>query len=311
MTDRREQGRVAAAQRGGGERSSLGLIAGRGLLPLEVACAARRAGRSVAAVGFRDETDPRVAECTDALVWVRPGEVGAILDAFAAAGVEEAVLAGAVPKAALWGDPARLGADARGQALLARLRDRHDGSILAGVAEVLGGRGIRLLGQAELVPGLVGGAGPLGRLRPTPAQLADAAFAWPLARALARLGLGQTLVVKDRAVLAVEAAEGTDAAIRRAGAIAPGAVVVKRARPGQDPRFDLPAVGPDTLAAMRDAGACALVFEAGTTLILGRAALVAAADAHGIAVFGSRARPRSEPRAGAALRGDPGATAGS
>jgi hypothetical protein len=120
-------------------------------------------------------------------------------------------------------------------------------------------------------------------------------------------------VVKDRAVLAVEAAEGTDAAIRRAGAIAKGAVVVKRARPDQDPRFDLPAVGPGTLAAMRDAGAAALVFEAGTTLVLDRAAVAAAADAYGSAVFGSRARPRSAPRARggqrALLRGDPGATA--
>ncbi len=270
----------------------LGLVAGRGLLPLEVARAARRVGRSVAAVGFPDETDPRVAENADSLAWVRPGEVGAILDAFAAAGVREAVLAGGVPKTALWGDPGRLGADAPGRALLAGLRNRHDGSILAGVERLLRARGIRLLGQAELVPELVGGAGPLGRVRPTPAQLADAAFAWPIARGLARLELGQTVVVKDRAVLAVEAAEGTDAAIRRGGAIARGAVVVKRARPGQDPRFDLPAVGPGTLAAMRDAGASALVFEAGPTLILDRAALVAAADAQGIAVFGSRTRPK-------------------
>src|SRR5262245_252187 len=316
-----ERPRGAAAQRAGapvelrpGERSSLGLIAGRGELPIEVARAARRAGRRVAVVAFPGETDPRVAEGADSLAWVRPGEVGAILDAFAAAGVAEAVLAGAVPKAALWGDPERLGADAPGRALLASLRDRGDASILDGVARVLAGRGIRLLGQAELVPELVGRAGPLGRLRPTPQQLADAAFAWPLARALARLELGQTLVVKDRAVLAVEAAEGTDAAIRRAGAIARGAVVVKRARPRQDPRFDLPAIGPGTLEAMRDAGAAALCFEARATLVLGREALVDAADRHGIAVFGSRARPRPAARAsggqGAPLRRHPGAAAG-
>jgi len=267
----------------------LGLVAGRGLLPIEVARAARRAGRSVAAVGFPGETDPRVAESADSLAWVRPGEVGAILDALAAAGVREAVLAGAVPKAALWSDPERLGADDRGRALLAGLRDRRDGSILAGVARLLRERGIRLLGQAQLVSELVGGPGPLGGILPTPAQLSDAAFAWPIARALAKLDLGQTLVVLDRAVLAVEAAEGTDAAIRRAGTIARGAVVVKRARPGHDPRFDLPTVGADTLAAMRDAGATALFFEAGSTLVLEREALVAAADGFGIAVFGAGA----------------------
>jgi DUF1009 family protein len=269
----------------------VGLVAGRGSLPFEVARAARRRGRRVAAVGFPGETDPRLAECVDSLAWARPGEVGAILAAFAEAGVTEAVLTGAVPKGALWGDAARLGSDAQGRALLAALPDHRDGSILAGVERVLRSRGIRLLGQAELVPELLGGEGPLGRHRPTPAHLDDAAFAWPIARALAGLDVGQTVVVRDRAVLAVEAAEGTDAAIRRAGSIAAGAVVVKLARPGQDPRFDLPALGPGTLAAMRDAGAAALVFEAGSTLVLDRRELVAGADACGIALFGSRARP--------------------
>jgi hypothetical protein len=238
-------------------------------------------------VAFPETTEPGLADCVDSLTWVRPGEVGAILAAFAAARVNEAVLAGSVAKHALWSDPSRLGADAGGRALLDRLGDRADLSILAGVEQVLRERGIRLLGQAELVPELLAGPGPLGRVRPTPAQLADAAFAWPIARALAGLDVGQTLVVKDAAVLCVEAAEGTDAAIRRAGAIASGTVVVKVSRPGQDPRFDLPAIGSGTLAAMHDAGAAALVFEAHWTLVLERPALVAAADAGGISIFGS------------------------
>jgi hypothetical protein len=261
-------------------------VAGAGGLPLEVARSARRAGRRVVAVGFAGLTDRVLARSVDRLAWLRPGQVGAILDAFAAAGVTEAVLAGVVPRAALFG-ARRLGADARGRELLAGLRDRCDASILAGVERALGERGIRLLGQAELVPELVGGEGPLGRLLPSAAELADAAFAWPIARRLAELEVGQTVVVRDRAVLAVEAAEGTDAAIRRAGSIARGAVVVKVARPDQDPRYDLPAIGPGTLAAMRDAGARALVFEAGSTLVLERAALAAAADGDGIAVFGT------------------------
>jgi len=247
--------------------------------------------RRVEAVAFPDATEPGLAECVDSLRWVRPGEVGAILDAFQAGGVREAVLAGTVAKRALWGDPRQLGADESGRALLASLEDRRDLSILEGVDRVLRERGIRLLGQAELVPELLAGEGPLGRIRPTPEQLADAAFAWPIARELARLDVGQTLVVKDRAVLSVEAACGTDAAIRRAGALARGAVVVKVARPGQDPRFDLPAIGSRTLAAMRAAGAAALVFEARWTLVLERAELVAAADAAGIALFGSAGEP--------------------
>jgi DUF1009 family protein len=242
-------------------------------------------------VAFPGATEPGIADCVDSLAWVRPGEVGAILEAFAAARVVEAVLAGSVAKQALWADPLRLGADARGRELLARLGDRSALSILEGVERLLREHGIRLLGQAELVPDLLAGPGALGRVQPTAEQLADAAFGWPIARALARLDVGHTLVVKDRAVLCVEAAEGTDAAIRRAGAMAAGSVVVKVARPGQDPRFDLPAIGSRTLAAMRDAGAAALVFEAGCTLVLERAALVAAADAAGIAVFGAAGFP--------------------
>ena len=245
----------------------------------------------MAAVAFGAETDRALADCVDSLSWVRPGEVEAILEVFAAAQVCEAVLAGRVAKRKLWADPSQLAADAGAQALLERLPDGSDLSILAGVERVLRERGIRLLGQAELVPELLAGAGPLGRVAPTPAQLADAAFAWPIARALARLEVGQTLVVKDRAVLSVEAAEGTDAAIRRAGDVAQGAVVVKVARPDQDPRFDVPAIGSGTIAAMRDAGAAALVVEAKRTLVLERPALVAAADAAGIAVFGSASDP--------------------
>jgi hypothetical protein len=256
------------------------------MLPLELARAARRRGRRVAAVAFEGESDPRLAECAQSVTWLRPGEVGAILDAFAAAGVTEAVLAGGFSRAALW-SPARLGADGRGRELLAELGDRGDASIMAGVERALGERGVRLLGQAELAPELVGREGALGRVRLSAGQRADARYAWPIARQLAGLGAGQTVVAKDRVVLAVEAAEGSDAAIRRAGAIARGALVVKVARPGQDPRFDLPAIGPGTLVAMRDAGAAALVFEAGWTLVLERDELVRAADAAGIAVLGA------------------------
>jgi DUF1009 family protein len=271
--------------------AALGIVEGRGALPLAVARAARRSGRRVAAVGFPGETDSALEACVDSLSWLPPGAVGAILDALSAAGVGEAVLAGGVAKGALWGDAARLGADAHGRELLGGLEELSDAVILSGVEEALRGRGIRLLGQAELVPELVGGEGALGRVPPSPAQRADAEFAWPVAKALARLDVGQTVVARDRAILAAEAAEGTDAVIRRAGAIAAGAVVVKVARPGQDPRFDLPAVGPGTLAAMRDARAAALCFEAGWTLLLERDALVAAADAAGIAVFGLRSPP--------------------
>jgi DUF1009 family protein len=263
----------------------LGLIAGRGSLPLEVARCARGRGRPVAAIAFHGQTDPKL-EAEAQITWLHPGEMGAALAALRGAGVREAVLAGKVPKAGLYAGPAALRPDADALALLSRLRDRRDDSILAALADWLEERGIRLLGQAELVPGLLGGEGPHGRTGLGPEQRADVAFGFPIAKTIAGLDIGQTVVVKDGAVLAVEAIEGTDAAIRRAGRIGPGACVVKVAKPRQDPRFDLPAIGPDTLAAMLEAKASALAFEAGRTLVLERAALLRAADEHGIALVG-------------------------
>jgi len=196
-------------------------------------------------------------------------------------------MAGKVPKAALHASPEALGLDADAAAILDRATDGSDASLLAAVADHLERRGIHLLAQAELVPELLAGEGPLGRLRPAPAQAADIAFGWPIAKAVAGLDIGQAIAVKDRCVLAVEAIEGTDAAIRRAGAIAAGASVVKVARPRQDPRFDLPAIGPETLREMVSARAAALAFEAGRTLLLQRDAVVRLADAHGIALLGA------------------------
>jgi DUF1009 family protein len=263
----------------------LGLIAGRGSLPLEVARSARGRGRPVAAVAFHGQTDPKLAEEAET-TWLHPGEVGAALAALRGAGVREAVMAGKVPKAGLYAGPAGLRPDAEALGLLSSLRDRRDDSILVALANWLEERGIRLLGQAELVPGLVGGEGPLGRTALRPEQRADVAFGFPIAKQIAGLDIGQTVVVKDGAVLAVEAIEGTDAAIRRAGRIGAGGCVVKVAKPRQDPRFDVPTIGPDTLAAMLEARASALVFEAGRTLVLEREALVQAADGRGIALVG-------------------------
>jgi hypothetical protein len=272
----------------------LGLIAGCGLLPLEIARSARRRGRRVVAVALNGQTDPALEAEVAELCWLYPGQVGRAIETLRASGVAEAVLAGKVPKLTL-DDPAALRPDAEALALLRRLPDRQDASILSSVADHLAECGIRLLPQAELVPELVATAGVYGRVAPSSGQLAEIAFGWPLAKAVATLGIGQTLVVRGRAVLAVEAIEGTDAAILRAGRLAPGACVLKVAKPTQDPRFDLPAIGPETLAALVEAKAGALAFQAGATLVLGRAALTAAADAHGIALLGVAEPPPGGP----------------
>jgi DUF1009 family protein len=263
----------------------LGLIAGCGELPLEVARSARRRGRPVVAVALHGQTDPALEAEVAELSWGYPGELARIAGLLRAAGVAEAVLAGKVPKSLLE-DPAALRLDAAGLSWLRRLPDRQDASILSSVADFLAEQGIRLLPQAELVPELVATAGPYGRVLASRAQLADLAFGWPLAKAIAELGIGQTLAVRGRAVLAVEAIEGTDEAILRAGRIASGACVIKLAGAGQDPRFDLPAIGEATLSALARAKAALLAFQAGATLVLQRDALVASADAHGIALLG-------------------------
>jgi hypothetical protein len=267
------------------DSAPLGLIAGRGVLPRSVARSARRRRRRVVAVALHGQTDPALEAEVSELTWLFPGQVGRTIEVLRAAGVDEAVIAGKVPKLTL-DDPSTLRPDAGALSLLRSLPDRHDASILSSVADHLAVHGIRLLPQAELVPELVATPGCYGRVAPNREQLADVAFGWPLARAVAALGIGQTLIVRGLAVLAVEAIEGTDAAILRAGRIAPGACVIKVAKPTQDPRFDLPAIGPETLAAGVEARASLIAFQAGATLVLEREALIAAADENGIALLG-------------------------
>jgi len=270
---------------GSSQLAPLGLIAGCGGLPLEIARSARRRARPVVAVALPGQTDPALEAEVSALRWLHPGQVGRIVEFLCAAGVREAVLAGKLPKLSL-DDPAALRPDALALQLLRRLSDRHDASILSRVADHLAEQGIQLLPQAELVPELLATAGPYGRVHASREQLADLAFGWPLAKAVAALGIGQTLVVRARAVIAVEAIEGTDATILRAGQMGSGACVLKVAKPTQDPRFDVPVIGPETLLALVEAKAGLLAFEAGATLVLERDRLVAAADAHGVALLG-------------------------
>lgn len=265
----------------------LGLIAGRGRLPLELARAARRRGLGVAAVAFHGETDPELAANVDCITWLHLGELAALLDALHAAGAEDVVMAGKILKTSLYGDLASLKPDARAIALFAGLRDRSDDAILGAIADILAGEGLLLRPQAELVPELLAQAGVLGGVTPGEAQRRDAAFGWRIAKALGQVDVGQTVVVRDRAVMALEAIEGTDAAIRRGALLGgPGVTVVKVAKPGQDPRFDLPAIGPDTLEVLVEAKAASLAVEAGRTLVVDRARVVELADAHGIALVG-------------------------
>jgi DUF1009 family protein len=278
---------AAGPSPGGSEREALGLLAGGGGLPAALARAARRRGQRVHAAGFPDLTDTGLADHVDRLSWHPLGAISELLAEWREAGIRSAMMAGKVPKTLLVRDGESLALDATAREAISKLVDRRDDSILLAVVGLLEANGITLRPQAELVPELLAGRGVLGQVEATPEQLSDIAFGWPVAKAISGLDIGQSVVVSGRAVLAIEAIEGTDEAIRRGAELGgPGACVVKVAKPDQDPRFDLPAIGLETLRVLVEVGAGALAVEAGRTLLLDLAELTELADRHGIALIG-------------------------
>src|SRR5919197_2088740 len=252
--------------------STIGLIAGGGRFPLLFAESARRAGHRVVAAAHVNQTPPEIAREVDALTWVKLGEFGKVSAALRAGGAREAVMLGGIAKARFFRD-ARL--DAAGLAIVARLAVRSDDSLLRAIARWLEEEGLPIVDPTPFLADRLAPEGVLGRHAPLEEEWADARYGLELARGIGRLDLGQTVVVKGRVGVAVEALEGTDACIRRGGDLArEGAVVVKAVKPGQDRRFDLPAVGPDTIDVMREARARVLAVEAGATLVMDREGMV-------------------------------------
>lgn len=267
---------------GGSGAAPLGLIAGNGVFPRLVARGAREAGVEVVACAHVGETDPEIEREVASCTWVRVGELGKIIRTFKQAGCERAVMAGGIKKARLFSG---FRPDLRGAAFLARMRTLYDDKLLRGVAAELESEGIRVIASTEYLPRLVPAPGVLSRRAPKAKERADIAYGLEVAKTIGSFEIGQTVVVKDGLVLAVEAVEGTDAAIRRGGELGRGgAVVVKVAKPQQDLRFDVPAVGPETIRLMAEVGATVLAVEAGRTIILEREAALEAAAAAGIAV---------------------------
>jgi UDP-2,3-diacylglucosamine hydrolase len=258
----------------------LGVIAGRGTLPVEIAEGARREGRRVVCVNAY-EADPRLSEIADEYQTVAFGHLGAMIETFRTRGVREIVLAGKVEKLAAAGAASL---DAAARRVASRLTDFGDASILGALVAALEESGFVVSAQARYAPHLVAAAGVLGRRTPTADEQADIAFGARLASALAGLDVGQSVAVRRGMVIAVEAAEGTDAMIVRAGTLSPDVVIVKMGRPRQDPRYDLPAVGPQTIARLAAARGAVLAVEADHTLLLERDRLVADADRAGISL---------------------------
>ena len=265
----------------------LGLIAGNGRFPFLVAEAARKAGRRVVAVAIREEADPAVESVVDETHWVSLGQLGRAIDALRGAGVEEAVMAGQVKHRQIFSDVVP---DMKLLGVIARLAFKNTDSLLGGVADALERDGIRLLPSVALLAEELAVPGAMSRRSPSRDELRDVEYGREVARHLALKDLGQTVVIKDRAAVALEAMEGTDEVIERAGRIAgAGIVVVKVAKPRQDMRFDVPVVGEATVNAIERAGGRVLAVQAGKTLLLDKRAVVSAADRAGIALWGFEA----------------------
>ena len=268
---------------------TIGLIAGHGNFPRQVLRAARQTGHDAAVVAIIGEASKDFesyarGQGVSDFTWIELGQLGACIQAFKAAGVTQATMAGHVKHVRIFGG---VGPDPLLLAVLQKLPAQNTDSLLSAVVAVLGEHGISVMDSTALLPALVARAGVLTHRAPDEGMQSDFSFGYRVADVIAGADIGQTVIVKDRAVVAVEGMEGTDAAIDRAGKLAGrGVRVVKVAKPAQDRRFDVPVVGLGTVAAMKAAGADAISIDAGLTLVIDGDQFYEAANDAGLVVFG-------------------------
>lgn len=269
--------------------TKIGVIAGSGQFPLLFIQAAHEAGRKTVLVAHKNETSPEVAEAADEVCWVKLGQLGKMIKFFHDQGVAETVFVGAITKTRIFRD---ILPDLKGLTLWNKIDTKQDDSILRAVAGVLENEGVKVQESTFYLRHLLFPHGVLTRKKPDENQRLDIEFGWKNARAIGALDIGQCVVVRNRSVLAVEAIEGTDAAIARGGALAnEKAVVVKVKKPHQDFRFDLPATGVKTIETLASVKGSLLAVEAGQSLLFDPDAMIKAADKAGIVVVGVKENP--------------------
>jgi len=268
----------------------LGLIAGNGRFPFLVLDAARSMGHEVTVVAIKEEAFKDLEQAaatpgpTASVHWISLGQLGSWLRILKQAGVTQAVMAGQVKHTKIFGG---IVPDLTALSVLTKLKARNTDAIIAAVADVMRDNGVELVDSTSLLKPMLASPGLMSERMPTPDEQKDLDFGYRMADAIAGLDIGQTIAVKHRAVVAVEAMEGTDETIARAGHLAgPGVSIVKVAKPGQDMRFDVPVVGLATIQAMRIAGATVLSLDAGKALMFDRETMLASANEAGIAVVG-------------------------
>ncbi|NIM03364.1 UDP-2,3-diacylglucosamine diphosphatase LpxI [bacterium] len=264
------------------ENRKIGLIAGNGKFPLIFAQEAKRVGAEVVALAIKKETSPRLQNLVDRIHWVNVGQLGDLIEICKKEGITRAVMAGQVRHTRLF---SQVKLDARAMALLAGVKDKKANSLLGAVADELLREGIELMDSATYLSHLLPSPGILTRRKPTQREWRDIEFGHKMAKEIAGLDIGQTVVVKDQAVLAVEGMEGTDRTIKRGGRLGRGdVVVVKVSKPEQDRRFDLPIVGERTVEVLKQAKAKVLAFSARNTILLDREKVVKSANQNGISL---------------------------
>jgi DUF1009 family protein len=263
----------------------LGLIAGNNAYPLILAREARAAGvKRITAVAFTGETDPKLAELVDEIEWMRVGQLGRMIAYFRERGVREAVMAGQIHPSNLF----NLRPDLKALMLLGKLRTRNAETIFGGIADELAKGGITLLEATVHMEKYLAGSGIIAGGKLSRREEQDVRFGFEIAKQVSALDIGQTIIVKGGTVLAVEAFEGTNEAIKRGGALGrKEAVMVKVSKPRQDLRFDVPVIGLQTLEAAADARLRVVAVEAGKTLLLDRDAMADEAQRRGITIVGT------------------------
>ncbi len=264
--------------------NKIGLIAGNGRFPIIFAENAKGMGLEVIAVAHRGETISGLEGFVDKTFWIRVGELGKLIKIFKNEGIKDVVMAGGIKKTRLFAD---IKPDLRSLMLLGRLKNNNDDGILRAVASELEKEGIIVRESTIYLTSLLAQKGLMTKRRLTKGEMEDIEFGWEIAKEIGRYDIGQCIVVKKKTVLAVEAVDGTDETIRRGGRLGKeGALVIKACKPHQDLRFDIPAIGPDTISAMGEVSAVVLAVEAGKTVLLDKEEVIRIANESNISIIG-------------------------
>lgn len=263
---------------------TIGLLAGLGRLPVEFAKAASGMGIQVVAIQLLPEADKELQTVAAKTFEISVGQLDTIISTLKAEDIKEVTMLGKVTKELMFNGKVQI--DLRMQKLFAGLTDHSDDAIMLAFVKELSVEGIGILDQTALIASLLPPSGQLTKRALSTQEKVDAEFGFSIAKHMGGLDIGQTVVIKQHAVMAVEAIEGTDACIKRGGLLGRGGVLVaKVAKPKQDMRFDVPSVGVSTIESMIEAGATALVMEANKTLLIDKERVVALADAHDISIM--------------------------